>query len=66
MSSKERLVDGDIFDTHNPLILFIFQNSIDQEKGIPMGQKIHDLLDFQAADGFAHSIHFTLHFFFPE
>ncbi len=50
----------------NLLILFIFQNSIDQEKGIPMGQKIHDLLDFQAADGFAHSIHFTLQFFFPE
>ncbi len=43
MALEERFVDGHILETNNTFVGYDFYDSIDQDKGIPMGQELKDL-----------------------
>lgn len=45
MALKERLVDADVFQPHGPISQFQLDNSIDQDKGVTMGQKFKNLFN---------------------
>ena len=45
MAVEKRLVDADVFERDDPLILVDLEDSIDQEKRVPMRKNPHDLGD---------------------
>src|SRR6185436_4652521 len=45
MSLEERLVDGDVLQSHDPLLLLDLQNPIHQQEGIAVWQNLHDVFD---------------------
>jgi hypothetical protein len=42
---KKGLVDRHVFDSHDPLLRFHFQNPIHEKKWVSMGKQLDDLLD---------------------
>ena len=49
MALKERFVEGDVLDGHDPFALVEFDDPVHQEHGIAMREEIHDLLDVEHA-----------------
>jgi hypothetical protein len=43
MALEKRLVDGHVLDCHDALFAAAFEDAVNQEKGITVGQNGHDL-----------------------
>src|SRR5262245_9139771 len=47
MALEERFVDADILDSNDPLTGFVFDDSVDEQEWIPVGQDGFDLGNIQ-------------------
>lgn len=44
---EERLIHGDVLQSHHPPVLFHVDDAIDEEERIPVRQDLHDLADLE-------------------
>jgi hypothetical protein len=52
MALEKRLINGHILDCHDALLAASFEDAVNQEKGITVGQNRHDLAYIQPARRF--------------